>query len=290
MTLSRSGFTVHGEDESSASSTDNANKDKCNQYDTICIDNGNEYVENTILENINERNVDQISCTSVSASSVDSPTPWKSHESQITSFFVRSSRNTQSQPYAKSFASNEGSSAFVQHSLPTSMAEQEVQVFQSQGATYETHTKPGKGSKAKRPSSVADIRLHDFYPTIVKRSDGLWVELRCPRCGGNASPFSHVFLRGTIGLEQHLSSVHNYVVRSEQGKPLKNTIIDLCFYKLFPMDKAHEIREEGGRFAELGLLDVVPCDMPPTSNGLRAQESFRLRTSTRKRTVDDLLL
>jgi hypothetical protein len=54
----------------------------------------------------------------------------------------------------------------------------------------------------------------DKYPTIVRRADGEWVELRCPTCNGNC--IEDKYLIGVAAFRQHLEHGHDEAVPDDE--------------------------------------------------------------------------
>jgi hypothetical protein len=54
----------------------------------------------------------------------------------------------------------------------------------------------------------------DKYPTIIRRSDREWVELRCPKCNGNC--INGKYMRGVDAFRQHLEHDHHKPVPGDQ--------------------------------------------------------------------------
>ncbi|KAF2498934.1 hypothetical protein BU16DRAFT_558973 [Lophium mytilinum] len=60
---------------------------------------------------------------------------------------------------------------------------------------------------------------HHQWPTVVESEEGLWMEIKCPICGGNAVPAGGPksklrFLKGVGGMRRHLWDAHRKKYRS----------------------------------------------------------------------------
>jgi hypothetical protein len=75
---------------------------------------------------------------------------------------------------------------------------------------------------------------------VVKHPDGTWYELRCPICGGNASPKIGKFLKGTKAFYDHLAQSH------QEGRISGGVeaIIARCQVRKFSEEEAEKLQTD----------------------------------------------
>jgi hypothetical protein len=69
----------------------------------------------------------------------------------------------------------------------------------------------------------------DKYPTIIRRIDGQWVELRCPKCNGNC--IDDYYLSGVAAFRQHLENDHDDTVPDDEISP--EWVVKRCQFQAF---------------------------------------------------------
>jgi len=89
------------------------------------------------------------------------------------------------------------------------------------GVARKSRPAKGEGPTSRDFNGVESLNAS---PTIIKLKDGSYIELRCDRCGGNASWAHEHFINGLRGLQSHLRQVH-------QDQPKLDLLLQRCKYR-----------------------------------------------------------
>ena len=85
---------------------------------------------------------------------------------------------------------------------------------------------------------------------------------------------SLVFLVGAPGFAQYLSIIHDIVVEPKTDESFKDSIIDLCYYRILPTEEACTIRAGGSLSSPES--PIVECQTVPFHDGcLEARHSTK---------------